>query len=155
AIPALDCPAVFPYGPNSVYIGFLGYTVGMFIMMAILWVIKYPVAVIPMLFHSFFMGGTAGVIGNAIGGRRGAFLGASFQGFLNLFLQAFLFTLMASPVVHGTTFADTDYCVTGIVIGKLSSSIPLVLAVFIALFAIAILVEVKITRPMLAKQPEQ
>ncbi|MBC7231962.1 MAG: PTS ascorbate transporter subunit IIC [Chloroflexi bacterium] len=154
AIPALDCPAVFPYGPNSVFIGFLGYTIGMFIMIVILWVIKYPITVIPMLFHSFFMGGTAGVIGNATGGRRGAFLGAGFQGLLNSFLQAFLVTLMANSGFSGTTFADTDYCVTGIIIGNLSGLMPLVLAAFVVMLAIAILVEVKITRPMLAEKPE-
>lgn len=152
AIPALDCPAVFPYGSNSMVIGFLGYTMGMGIMMVILWLIKYSVAITPMLFHSFFMGSTAGVFGNATGGRRGAFLGAGFQGFLNTFLQAFLYTLMAGLDLHGMTFADTDYCVTGIIIGKLSSFMPLVLAVFAIMLAFAIWVEIKVTRPMLAEK---
>lgn len=152
AIPALDCPAVFPYGQNSVFIGFLGYTFGMFLALTILWVIKHPVEIIPMLFHSFFMGGTAGVIGNATGGRRGAFLGAGFQGFLNSLLQASLYTLIASSDFNGAMFADTDYLVTGIIIGKLRSSIPLVLAVFFIMLAVAMLVEVKITRPMLAEK---
>jgi len=150
AIPALDCPAVFPYGPNSVLVGFFGYTVGLVIMMFILLAVKYPVAIIPVLFHSFFMGGTAGVFGNATGGRRGAFLGAGFQGFLNSLLQALLFTMMAGLGFKGTTFADTDFLLTGIIIGKLGTFMPLVLAIFVAFFAFAVWVELKITRPMLA-----
>jgi PTS system ascorbate-specific IIC component len=154
AIPALDCPAVFPYGPNSVLIGFFGYTVGLVIAMVILLVVKYPVVIIPVLFHSFFMGGTAGVFGNAMGGRRGAFLGAAFQGFLNSFLQAILFVMMASIGFKGTTFADTDFLLTGIIIGKLGSIMPLVLGLFVVLMAFAIWVELKITRPMLAASPK-
>jgi PTS system ascorbate-specific IIC component len=154
AIPALDCPAVFPYGPNSVLVGFFGYTVGLVIMMVILLVIKYPVAIIPVLFHSFFMGGTAGVFGNATGGRRGAFLGAGFQGFINSLLQAVLFVMMAGIGFKGTTFADTDFLLTGIIIGKLGSFMPLVLLVFVAFFAFAVWVELKITRPMLAASPK-
>nr|MBC7243943.1 PTS ascorbate transporter subunit IIC [Chloroflexota bacterium] len=152
AIPALDCPALFPYGPNSVVIGFFGYTVGMAFMIVFCLIMRYPLVIVPMLFHSFFMGSTAGVFGNATGGRRGAFLGASLHGFLNTSLQAFLFTLIDGSGLNGAMFADTDYCITGIIIGKLSSFMPLALLVFAIILALATWIEVRITRPLLARE---
>ena len=151
AKPALDCPAVFPYGEKSVLMGFFGYTIGLVLAMIFLLVIDFPVIIIPILFHSFFMGGTAGVFGNATGGRRGAVIGAAVQGFLNSSLQAVLFTMLASLGFEGTTFADTDFLWTGMVISWLGDNIILMMAVFVAVLVIGIVVELRVTRPMLQK----
>lgn len=154
AAPALDCPAVFPYGEKSVLLGFFGYTVGLIGAMALLIAVDFPIVIIPILLHSFFMGGTAGVFGNATGGRRGALIGAAVLGFINSLIQALLFGQMAVLGFEGTTFADTDFVLVGLLIGSLGSIMPLVLAIVVAVFLIAVLVEYKVTRPMIRRSKE-
>ena len=151
AIPALDCPAVFPYGEKSVLMGFFGYTVGLILAMIVLISTKYPVVIVPILFHSFFMGGTAGIFGNATGGRRGAFIGSAVMGFVNSCLQAVLFTKMAVLGFEGTTFADTDFVLSGLAISAFGSNMLILMGIFVALLVIAVVVEQKVTRPMLSK----
>lgn len=69
ARPALDCPVVYPYAPNAVLFGFLfsflGGLVGLFLLGQMKLVLILP-GVVP-----HFTGATAGVFGNATGGRRG------------------------------------------------------------------------------------
>lgn len=121
AIPALDCPAVFTFAPNAVLVGFFGYTIGQLIAF-FLFIPLGMTVIVPTLLHSFFMGGTAAVFGNATGGRRGAFLGALFAGVLNNILCSWLFPVFGSLGFVGTTFADTDFSIIGLLIyyiGKL------------------------------------
>lgn len=70
AKPALDCPVLFPYAPNAVIVGFLATTVG-----SIIGMLVFPMfglaMILPGLLTNFFAGGTAGVFGNALGGRAG------------------------------------------------------------------------------------
>lgn len=121
AIPALDCPAVFTFAPNAVLVGFFGYTIGQVIAF-LLFIPLGMTVIVPTLLHSFFMGGTAAVFGNATGGRRGAFFGALFAGILNNMLCSWLFPVFGSLGFVGTTFADTDFSIIGLLIyyiGKL------------------------------------
>ena len=121
AIPALDCPAVFTFAPNAVLVGFFGYTIGQLIAF-FLFIPLGMTVIVPTLLHSFFMGGTAAVFGNATGGRRGAFFGALFAGVLNNMLCSWLFPVFGSLGFVGTTFADTDFSIIGLLIyyiGKL------------------------------------
>jgi PTS system ascorbate-specific IIC component len=70
AVPALDCPTVFPFAPNAVLVGFimslLGGIVGLFLMGPL-----GLALIIPGMVPHFFDGGTSGVFGNATGGRKG------------------------------------------------------------------------------------
>ena len=75
ARPALDCPVLFAYAPNAVIFGFVFTTLGSLIGMAITGLMG--TLVIPGVMSNFFAGGTAGVFGNAIDGRRGASSAAS------------------------------------------------------------------------------
>ncbi|QCX33349.1 PTS ascorbate transporter subunit IIC [Caloramator sp. E03] len=117
AKPALDCPVVYPYAPNAVLIGFLssflGGIVGMFILIAL----KAPV-ILPGVVPHFFCGATAGVYGNATGGRRGAFLGAFVHGLLITFLPVLLLPVLGDLGYANTTFSDADFGVVGIVLGN-------------------------------------
>lgn len=74
AVPAVDCPVVYPYAPNSVIFGFLGAFVG-----GILWMIILGNTVnyifVPTMIVLFFHGATAGVFGNSTGGYKGAIFG--------------------------------------------------------------------------------
>ncbi|HHC3543398.1 TPA: PTS ascorbate transporter subunit IIC [Klebsiella pneumoniae] len=119
ARPALDCPIVFPYAPNAVLVGFIssfvGGLVGLFILGQLNWVLILP-GVVP----HFFCGATAGVFGNATGGKRGAMTGAFAHGILITFLPVALLPVLGAIGLTNTTFSDTDFGVAGIVLGNMA-----------------------------------
>lgn len=122
AKPALDCPVVFPYAPNAVLIGFLSSFLGGIIGMIVLILVgrSMPVAIIlPGVVPHFFCGATAGVFGNATGGRRGAVWGAFAHGLLITFLPVFLMPVLGGLGYANTTFSDADFGVVGIVLGNI------------------------------------
>ncbi len=151
ARPALDCPVVYPYAPNAVLIGFLfsflGGLVGLFLLGQFRLVLILP-GVVP----HFFTGATAGVFGNATGGRRGAMLGAFANGLLITFLPVLLLPVLGALGFANTTFSDADFGVVGIVLGNLARWLsPLqitgaVVAVFVLLVAVAFLMKGKPVR---------
>jgi ascorbate PTS system EIIC component len=116
AKPALDCPVMFNFAPTAVILGFLASFLGGLIGLGILSVIGLPV-IIPGLVPHFFTGATAGVFGNATGGRRGAFFGALVNGLLISFLPALLVPILGNLGFENTTFGDTDFSVVGIILG--------------------------------------
>lgn len=118
AKPALDCPVVYPYAPNAVLIGFLSSFVGGIVGMVILIALKAPV-ILPGVVPHFFCGATAGVFGNATGGRRGAVLGAFAQGLLITFLPVLLLPVLGDLGYANTTFSDADFTGVGILLGNI------------------------------------
>lgn len=118
AKPALDCPVVFPYAPNAVLIGFLSSFIGGLVGMLILLSLKAPV-ILPGVVPHFFCGATAGVFGNATGGKRGAIIGAFIHGIIITFLPALLLPTLGGLGYEGTTFSDADFGVIGIFLGKI------------------------------------
>ena len=74
AIPALDCPVLFPYSPNAVILGFI----------------------------------TAGIFGNAVGGKRGAIIGGIVHGFFITLLPALLVGIFDSLGFVNATATDVD-----------------------------------------------
>ncbi|MFU2158667.1 PTS ascorbate transporter subunit IIC [Caldisericum sp. AR60] len=119
AIPALDCPTVFPFAPTAVIVGFLSSVVGGIVGMFLMGPFGLAL-IIPGMIPHFFDGGTAGVYGNATGGRRGAILGAFVNGILITVLPALLLAYMGTLGLANTTFGDTDFCWSGIVGGLIS-----------------------------------
>jgi len=90
AIPAYDCPLLFPYAPNAVILGFLVSTVTSVVVIFItagLGIFQY--VVVPVVIACFFECGTAAVVGNARGGRRGAVIAAAAGGIMMVFLMGF------------------------------------------------------------------
>lgn len=116
AKPALDIPALFPYAPNAVIVGFLTTFIAGLVMMVLLPIFGL-VVVIPGLVSVFFAGGGAGVFGNAAGGRRGAVIGSFVSGLLLGFLPALLIPVLGEMGYVGTTFQDQDYGIIGSIIG--------------------------------------
>lgn len=143
AIPALDCPIVFPYAQNAVLIGFISSFVGGLVGLAVLSVWLNPVfgvaLILPGLVPHFFTGGAAGVYGNATGGRRGALCGAFANGLLITFLPAFLLGVLGTFGEANTTFGDADFGWFGILIGGAAHSGQTVGLILIVLIGIAIL----------------
>ena len=119
AKPALDCPVVFPYAPNAVFIGFLSSFAGGIIGMAILVALKAPV-ILPGVVPHFFCGASAGVFGNATGGTKGAVFGALAHGLLITFLPVFLMPVLGDLGFANTTFSDADFCTVGIILGNIA-----------------------------------
>ena len=117
AIPAVDCAVFFPYAPTAVILGFvasfIGGVVGMFIVGATL-----GIFIIPGMVPHFFCGATAGIYGNATGGRKGAALGAFVNGLLITFAPALLLPVLDVFGFKNTTFGDFDFSVIGITLGR-------------------------------------
>ena len=118
AIPALDCPSVFPFAPNAVIIGFFSSFVAGLICMFFFPMLGLLV-IVPGLVPHFFDGATAGVFGNATGGRRGAILGALANGVIISFLPAILFPVLTGLGYQGTTFGDADFGAVGVILGHI------------------------------------
>ncbi|MDO5646266.1 MAG: PTS ascorbate transporter subunit IIC [Dermabacter sp.] len=150
AVPALDCPIVFPYAQNAVLIGFLSSFTGGLVGLLVLGTWLGPVfglaLILPGLVPHFFTGGAAGVFGNATGGRRGAIAGGFVNGLLVTFLPALLMRVLGSFGSANTTFGDTDFGWFGILIGYgagagvMAGSIIL-LIIGLAILALAIWVQ--------------
>lgn len=90
AKPALDCPVIYPFAPNSLIIGLISGTIGQVLGMVALALIKWPVP-LPSMIAAFFASGAGAIFGNATGGRRGAWLGGFFWGFGLWFLVSFAY----------------------------------------------------------------
>lgn len=139
ARPALDCPVVYPYAPNAVLIGFLfsflGGLAGLFLLGQMKMVLILP-GVVP----HFFTGATAGVFGNATGGRRGAMLGAFANGLLITFLPVLLLPVLGALGFANTTFSDTDFGVVGIVLGNMARFLTkeMIMVAIIAIFGLLV-----------------
>ena len=138
SIPAVDCAVFFTYAPNAVIIGFLSSFIGGVIGMLILGYLG-AVLIIPGLVPHFFCGATAGIYGNATGGKKGAIVGAFVNGIFLSFLPALLLPVLGGIGFQNTTFGDVDFGVLGIIVGKVGEvykapgilAIILVLAIFI------------------------
>ena len=153
AIPALDCPIVFPYAQNAVLIGFIASFAGGLVGLAVLSTWLNPAfgvaLILPGLVPHFFTGGAAGVYGNATGGRLGAAFGAFVNGLIITFLPAFLLGVLGAFGSENTTFGDADFGWFGILIGSaagLPSALGLVLiaASGAVILGLAIMVQKKL-----------
>ena len=126
AVPAIDCPVVFPYAPNAVLIGFLVSFVGGVVGLLVLALVNkaFPVAMIlPGVVPHFFCGATAGVFGNAEGGWRGCLLGSFVHGLLITFLPAAVMPVFTNLGFTSSTFSDADFSWMALVFGNLSLNV--------------------------------
>ena len=136
--PALDVPIIFPYAPNAVLIGFfVSFIVGTISMLAMVGL--NTTVIIPGVVGHFFCGAAAGVFGNSTGGRRGAILGAAFNGLLISWLPLFILPVLGDLQLASSTFADTDYLIPGLFLGKLGEAGPSLLVGGIIAFVVVVL----------------
>lgn len=143
AVPALDCPVAFPYAPNAVIVGFLASVVGGLIGFGILWAGLGAAFAIPLILPGmiphFFTGGTAGVFGNATGGRRGAIAGGFVNGLLITLLAAFLVPVMSGIGFQNTTFGDADFQWFGYLVGTIAGIKGITAAVGVVVLCVVLL----------------
>ncbi|CAX61315.1 MULTISPECIES: PTS sugar transporter subunit IIC [Erwinia] len=118
AVPALDCPVLFPYAPNAVIIGFISTTIG-----SVIGMLLFPwvglAMILPGMLTNFFAGGTAGIFANAVGGRRGAIIGGVFHGLFITLLPALLLPLLGQYGMANVTFSDSDVISVGLIFGHI------------------------------------
>lgn len=95
------------------------------------------VIILPGVVPHFFTGATAGVFGNATGGIRGATIGSFANGLLITFLPVFLLPVLGDLGFANTTFSDSDFAGTGIILGNIADSFG---SVGVTLFVTAVLV---------------
>lgn len=144
AVPAVDCAVFFPYAQTAVIIGFISSFVGGLIGMFVLG-IAGGVLIIPGLVPHFFCGATAGIYGNATGGRRGAIVGSFINGLFLAFLPALLLPVLGELGFSNATFGDFDFGWIGILLGKLGGAFgqtgvyALMVVVLVVLFLPSIL----------------
>ncbi|MEQ6378517.1 PTS ascorbate transporter subunit IIC [Bacillaceae bacterium S4-13-56] len=116
AKPALDVPIFYSYAPVAVTIGFLAALIGGLIVTFMSSLL--PVAVLPSVIGLFFMGGAAGVFGNARGGLRGAIIAGFFLGLTFSLLVALAYPLigLSEYGISGLWFASPDAIIVVIII---------------------------------------
>jgi len=128
ARPALDCPVVFPFAQNAVLVGYLCSIVGGILAMILQIVLGgsagaglIGAVVLPSMIIHFFVGGTAGVFGNATGGWKGAALGGFLNGLIFTLLVGTAFVALSKLGFGSSAFGDTDFGVIGNVLAFLGS----------------------------------
>ena len=120
AIPALDCPVIYPFAPNSLIFGLISGVIGQIVGMIVLALIGWPVP-LPSMIAAFFASGAGAIFGNATGGKRGAWLGGFIWGFVGWLLISFaykfqVFGNLTALGAVGLGFTVPDAIVPGIVI---------------------------------------
>ncbi|RIE16278.1 PTS ascorbate transporter subunit IIC [Candidatus Cryosericum septentrionale] len=90
AIPALDCPVIYPFAPNSLVYGLISGVIGQVVGMITLALIGWPIP-LPSMIAAFFASGSGAIFGNATGGRRGAWLGGFVWGFVGWLMISFAY----------------------------------------------------------------
>lgn len=122
AIPALDCPVLFGYAPNSLTIGFIVALITSTITIIIVNSMGvFPTVIVPLVTTCFFEIGCAAIVGNATGGLRGCIIGAAVCGILAVLLVGFgsyffMNTINDWMLVYG----GQDFSLWGIVEGLIA-----------------------------------
>jgi len=120
AVPAVDTAVFFTYAPTSVIVGFISSFIGGVVGMLTLGAFG-GVLIIPGMVPHFFTGATAGIFGNATGGRRGSVIGAFVNGLAITFIPAALLPVLGDLGFASTTFGDTDFGIIGILLGQIGN----------------------------------
>jgi PTS system ascorbate-specific IIC component len=112
---------VFPYGPNSLAIGFPIAMIFSLLTLVVFGLVGFKYLLLPLVVAAFFDVGPGVVIANATGGRRGALITAAVGGILLIVLQA-----ISLPFAANTTagfinlFGGNDFSIIAIVVGGLA-----------------------------------
>ncbi|MHA1627033.1 MAG: PTS transporter subunit IIC [Candidatus Asgardarchaeia archaeon] len=108
AVPALDCPVIFPLGPRALLIGALGSLVTAPIITYLMIVTNWPVIVLPNAIWIYFEGGTMGIFGDKAGGWKMAFLAGCISAAAQMFLATLIYPLTGPLYGQGFTWHGPD-----------------------------------------------
>jgi len=141
AVPALDCPVVFPYGPTSLLLGFISMFIGMIIGMFVQMGFHSVYIILPGIVPAFFAGGTAGIFGNSTGGWKGAIVGPFIVGVVLAIGTGLLLPSTGDLATTGSTFGDPFYATAGLAFAKWTKLISdnIILGIIVLLVVVAVL----------------
>ena len=88
-------------------------------------------------------------------GRRGAILGAAFNGLLISWLPLFILPVLGDLQLASSTFADTDYLIPGLFLGKLGEAGPSLLVGGIIAFVVVVLLASAVLTMREKKSPKK
>lgn len=111
--PAVDAPAIFPFAPTAVLIGFIGAFIGSLVGMGAEIALGSSVIMIPAANICFFSGGTAAIFGNVYGGWKGAAIGSFIEGVASTTLPLILYSYLENIGIKGASFPNIDYNIVG------------------------------------------
>lgn len=116
AVPALDVPFMYSYGPVSTTLGFLMAMVGGILATVIS--TKMSATILPSVIGLYFMGGAAGVVGNKKGGLRGCLIAGFLLGFIFSIVPVIFYNMIDMSVygVSGLWFASTDAIIVLVIV---------------------------------------
>ena len=122
ALPAFDCPLIFPYRPNAVIIGFiLAMGISVPLMMVANHFGIFGVMLVPVVITCFFELGTACVIGDGQGGLRGAIIGTAVATVVMVILLGWSSTFFHTTIQNRMlTVSGNDYSLYGPLVGYLA-----------------------------------
>jgi PTS system ascorbate-specific IIC component len=121
AVPALDCPMIFPYAPNALAIGFPIAMIASLVTLVIFGLVGVKFVLLPLVVAAFFDVGPAAIMGNATGGVRGAVLASVVGGILLIVLQALSIPFVANSAAGFiNAFGGNDFSLIAIVVGGLA-----------------------------------
>lgn len=109
AVPALDCPAIFPYSPTGAMLGFIASVAGALLVMVGTLVFSSPLIVFPSPIIMFFDGCAMGVFGNKYGGYKGALAAGLITSVIAHAGIIPLYPLMGSLYGSGLMFSNIDF----------------------------------------------
>lgn len=108
--PALDAPTIFPAAPTAVMVGFVAATSVFLVLIGVFAVTGWFTLAPPMIML-FFVGGSAGVFGNAVAGWRGAIVGGVLTGLWLAIGQAITWGMLGNTAPELSALADPDWYV--------------------------------------------
>lgn len=108
-VPALDCPALFPYSPTGAMLGFIASVIGALVVTGLTILFKCPIIVFPSPIIMFFDGCTMGVFGNKYGGYKGALAAGFITSLLAHAGVILLYPLTGELFGSGLMFSNIDF----------------------------------------------
>lgn len=141
AIPALDVPALFGFAPNSLMLGFITAVIGMIVGM-LASSVAFGVVPLVSIIGAFFTGGVAGIMGNALGGRRGAMVSGFSYGFILIFLSGLTYRVFEHFAAVGAEGTGHD-CVDAMLTMLAFKNVYLGMAILAVAFIVMSLIEIR------------
>ena len=121
AVPALDCPMIFPYAPNALALGFPIAVAASLVTLVVFGLAGFPYVLLPLVVAAFFDVGPAAILANETGGIRGAVAASIVGGVLLIVFQALsLFFVQNTAAGFINAFGGNDFSVIAIVVGGLA-----------------------------------
>ncbi len=114
AKPAMDAAVFFTYKPDAVMLGFICSLVGGIITFLIQMKLKTAI-VVPAITAHLFSGGTAGIFGYSVSGRKGAIVSSLIHGIIITIIPIFLLPILKPHMgLMRTCYADSDFGIIAI-----------------------------------------